>query len=72
MANNDKSEPSSNGQAEGVNCAYCGSANTELLGLFGAFHLATQYYCRACGSPFGVVRWQSETSSASNGSDAPS
>jgi len=46
-----------------VTCLYCGSTDVEMIGLFGAFHLASQYFCRACHSPFGRMRWQSENPS---------
>ncbi len=45
-----------------VTCLFCGSDEVEMIGLFGAFHLASQYFCRACGNPFGQMRWTEETS----------
>ena len=42
---------------EEVACTNCDSTNTEMIGLFGAFHLASQFYCLDCGNPFGRIRW---------------
>ena len=33
-------------------CPFCGSADVELLALFGSQLLTDQYYCRACRTPF--------------------
>lgn len=50
-----------NGESlKNVACTFCGSTNTELMGLFGPFHLASQYYCLDCHSPFARIKWQSE------------
>lgn len=43
-----------------IACMHCGSTDTEMLSLFGPFHLASQYYCRACGNPFGRMRWDAD------------
>ena len=45
-------------RTESVACTHCGSTDTEMISLFGAFHLASQYFCLACGSPFAHARWQ--------------
>lgn len=39
-----------------VNCPFCGSAEVELLALFGSQLLTDQYYCRACHTPFEHLR----------------
>ena len=39
-----------------VHCPFCGSANVELLALFGSQLLTDQYYCRACRTPFEHLR----------------
>ena len=46
--------PSAPGQ--GVACPFCGSADIELLALFGSQLLTDQYYCRACRTPFEHLR----------------
>ena len=47
-----------------VACPFCGSADVELLALFGSQLLTDQYYCCACRTPFEHLRadtsgWQS-------------
>src|SRR5579875_713937 len=39
-----------------IGCPFCGSANTELISLFGQQLLTVQYYCRACHTPFERVK----------------
>jgi hypothetical protein len=39
-----------------VHCPFCGSADVELLALFGSQLLTDQYYCRACHTPFEHLR----------------
>ena len=39
-----------------VNCPFCGSAEVELLALFGSQLLTDQYYCRPCHTPFEHLR----------------
>jgi hypothetical protein len=39
-----------------VACPFCGSADVELLALFGSQLLTDQYYCRACRTPFEHLR----------------
>ncbi|MDQ7028268.1 MAG: hypothetical protein Q9O62_00065 [Ardenticatenia bacterium] len=41
-----------------VSCPFCGSSETELFGLFGQMHLASQYYCRSCRTVFDYVVWR--------------
>ncbi|HEY7982559.1 MAG TPA: hypothetical protein VID73_00240 [Ktedonobacterales bacterium] len=36
-------------------CPFCGSADTELLALFGSQLLTEQRYCRACHTPFEAI-----------------
>ncbi len=43
-----------------VTCPFCGSPETELFGLFGQMHLASQYYCRGCRTVFDYVVWRDE------------
>lgn len=35
-----------------IECPHCRSANTELASLFGQQLMTSQYYCRACATPF--------------------
>jgi transposase-like protein len=48
-------------QAAKESCPYCGSAETERAGAFGAFHMTEPYLCRSCGSPFSRIRWRQPT-----------
>lgn len=41
---------------QAVACPFCGSADVELLALFGSQLLTDQYYCRACRTPFEHLR----------------
>lgn len=54
------------GKEEGerrVTCPFCGSADTELFGLFGNMQLASQYYCNGCHTVFDYVAWRREPDS---------
>lgn len=55
MKRHDESAPGAPGQEE-VACPFCGSADVELLALFGSQLLTDQYYCRACHTPFEHLR----------------
>lgn len=39
-----------------IECPHCGSLDTELASPFGQQLLTSQYYCRACRTPFERVR----------------
>lgn len=39
-----------------VACPFCRSTETELLSLFGSQLSTTQYYCRACHTPFEYMK----------------
>jgi hypothetical protein len=39
-----------------VSCVWCGSEDVERLGDFGPGLMTEQWFCRACHSPFEVVR----------------
>jgi hypothetical protein len=41
---------------DAVTCVWCGSADVELIGEFGPQLLTEQYVCRACHSPFELIR----------------
>lgn len=55
MKRHDDSAPGAPEQEE-VACPFCGSADVELLALFGSQLLTDQYYCRACHTPFEHLR----------------
>lgn len=50
------SEPPMTGGQGGLTCPFCGSAETELVSLFGSQLLVDQHRCRACRSYFEAVR----------------
>lgn len=60
MKRHDESAPSGTptGTPTGreITCPFCGSADVELLALFGSQLLTDQYYCRACRTPFEHLR----------------
>ncbi|HCF99958.1 MAG TPA: hypothetical protein DEV93_05395 [Chloroflexi bacterium] len=37
-------------------CPFCGSADTELMSLFGKQLLTVPYYCKSCHTPFERVK----------------
>ncbi len=39
-----------------IECPHCRSTDTELASPFGQQLMTSQYYCRACGTPFERVR----------------
>lgn len=43
-------------RAATVACPFCRSTDTELLSLFGSQLSTTQYYCRACHTPFEYMK----------------
>ena len=47
---------SADGMATPVACPFCRSTDTELLSLFGSQLSTTQYYCRACHTPFEYMK----------------
>jgi Zn finger protein HypA/HybF involved in hydrogenase expression len=39
-----------------VHCPFCGSADVDLISLFGQQLLTVQYYCSTCRTPFEKVK----------------
>ena len=56
MKRHDESTPSGAPTGQEITCPFCGSADVELLALFGSQLLTDQYYCRACRTPFEHLR----------------
>ena len=44
------------GPGDGLQCPWCGAADVERIGAFGAQLMSEQYLCRVCRSPFERVR----------------
>jgi len=40
-------------------CPFCEGRETEIMNAFGAHASISSYWCRACGSPFEMMRWRS-------------
>ena len=53
---NDYADTPSQALEQAVACPFCGSADVELLALFGSQLLTDQYYCRVCRTPFEHLR----------------
>ena len=43
-----------------VTCPFCASTDTDLLSPFGSQLATSQYYCRACHTPFEYMRQNEE------------
>ena len=39
-------------------CPFCDGAETEIMNAFGAHASVSTYWCRACGSPFELMKWR--------------
>lgn len=39
-------------------CPFCGGEETELMSAFGSHASVSTYWCRACRSPFELVKWR--------------
>ena len=55
LYDSERTSAAASGQEE-VTCPFCGSADVELLALFGSQLLTDQYYCRVCRTPFEHLR----------------
>src|SRR6266571_1348965 len=53
--------PAASPPDDGVQCPFCQATRPELVSLFGSQLLTSQYRCRACGSYFEAVRYDSPT-----------
>jgi hypothetical protein len=39
-------------------CPFCGGGETEIMNAFGSHASVSTYWCRACRSPFEVMKWR--------------
>lgn len=39
-------------------CPFCDGTETEIMSAFGSHVSVSTYWCRACGSPFELVKWR--------------
>ena len=40
-------------------CPFCDGSQTEIMNAFGSHASVSTYWCRACGSPFELMKWRS-------------
>ncbi len=45
-------------QSQTVRCPFCGSSNTAQEAAFGTTHAYSQFFCRACRTPFEWIKWE--------------
>ncbi len=50
-----------------VECAFCGSSDTEPTGIYGCHMMLSQYYCRGCHSSFEWVREEGQPATQDRG-----
>ena len=67
LYDSERTSAAASGQEE-VTCPFCGSADVELLALFGSQLLTDQYYCRACRTPFEHLRADADAADERTGS----
>lgn len=41
-----------------VRCPFCGAFDTAQEAAFGTTHAYSQFYCRACRTPFEWIKWE--------------
>lgn len=41
-----------------VRCPFCGAPDTVQEAAFGTTHAYSQFYCRACRTPFEWIKWE--------------
>jgi len=46
------------GLPESPACPFCDGRETELMSVFGSHASVSTYWCRACRSPFEVMKWR--------------
>lgn len=39
-------------------CPFCEGTETEIMNAFGSHASVSTYWCRACRSPFEIMRWR--------------
>jgi hypothetical protein len=39
-------------------CPFCDGGETEIMNAFGSHASVSTYWCRACGSPFELMKWR--------------
>jgi hypothetical protein len=39
-------------------CPFCEGTQTEIMSAFGSHASVSTYWCRACGSPFELMKWR--------------
>lgn len=54
----DRSAEAPEGFPESPPCPFCEGVDTELMNAFGAHASVSSFWCRACRSPFEMMRWR--------------
>ena len=55
LARKDEAPPS---MPDAPECPFCSGRDTELMNAFGSHASVSTYWCRACRSPFEMVKWR--------------
>lgn len=51
-------EESPDSMPEAPPCPFCDGTETEIMNAFGSHASVSTYWCRACRSPFEMMRWR--------------
>jgi hypothetical protein len=51
-------EEAPEGMPEAPPCPFCDGVETEVMSSFGSHASVSTYWCRACRSPFEVLKWR--------------
>lgn len=54
----DRKEEAPEALPEAPTCPFCEGAETELMSAFGSHASVSTYWCRACRSPFELMKWR--------------
>lgn len=51
-------------------CPFCEGTETELVNPFGSHASVSTYWCRACRSPFELLKWKARSNEEEGGGEA--
>lgn len=54
----DRREEAPEGLPGAPSCPFCDGEETELMSAFGSHASVSTYWCRACRSPFELMKWR--------------
>jgi hypothetical protein len=55
----DRREEAPDALPSAPSCPFCDGLETEIMNAFGSHASVSTYWCRACGSPFELMKWRS-------------